>query len=192
MKQALAAAVIASLMMASSAKAEVERYDVKKVEMTLTIDAGRIHTFEVNLNDCDNTFSGVGTSRQGPFGDGAYYYDFAETVTGTYDPATGAITFVASYEGDEPVNSPSDPSFAEVTGVDLTGYVWQSDAPFTTLGYWHSNMFGGEAGSAIYLSNWIVTGGTYKNHGQYVKANKGVDDAAHSCIGMPKVAQSAN
>ena len=26
---------------------------------------------------------------------------------------------------------------------------------------------------------------TYKNHGQYVKAMGGGDDAAHSCIGMP-------
>ena len=25
----------------------------------------------------------------------------------------------------------------------------------------------------------------YKNHGQYVKAMGGGDDAAHSCIGMP-------
>ena len=26
---------------------------------------------------------------------------------------------------------------------------------------------------------------TYKNHGQYVTAMGGGDDAAHSCIGMP-------
>ena len=31
----------------------------------------------------------------------------------------------------------------------------------------------------------VTTTSTYKNHGQYVSAMGGGDDAAHSCIGMP-------
>ena len=31
----------------------------------------------------------------------------------------------------------------------------------------------------------VINTSDYKNHGQYVKAMGGGDDAAHSCIGMP-------
>jgi hypothetical protein len=147
-----------------------------------------------NFNPCDNTYAGVGTSTQGPFEFSQGPYDFYETVEGTFDPATTAFTFIATVTGVEPQN-PADPSFLSATGIDLVGYEWRSDAPFTRRfpddpfpadGTWHSNRFGGEAGSTATLTYWQVTGTKgYRNHGQYVKANKGVDDAAHSCIGMP-------
>ena len=63
------------------------------------------------------------------------------------------------------------------TSVQENGYSWHSTTPGRAI---DSN---GLEFAAIVTQN--LTSSNYKNHGQYVKAMGGGDDAAHWCIGMP-------
>ena len=63
------------------------------------------------------------------------------------------------------------------TSVQENGYSWHSTTPGNAI---DSN---GLEFKAVVTTN--LTESNYKNHGQYVKAMGGGDDAAHSCIGMP-------
>ncbi len=83
-----------------------------------------------------------------------------ETITGSL--VDGNLTFKATYFG----------AFAP-------GYFYSYDGPLT----------GGNAtdsiGQTLPITATFAAITTYANHGAYVSANHNVDDAAHSCIGMP-------
>ena len=81
-----------------------------------------------------------------------------EVVSGTIKG--GVVQFSATYDS-----------------VQENGYSWHSTTPNRAI---DSN---GLEFDAVVTQN--LTSSNYKNHGQYVKAMGGGDDAAHSCIGMP-------
>ena len=62
---------------------------------------------------------------------------------------------------------------------DNTTYSWNYDGP----------LLGGtaqdSAGPSFGVTSTFVRAKTWKNHGEYVAAQGGGSDAAHSCIGMP-------
>lgn len=116
------------------------------------------HDFTITINPCTNTFEGTGKVTANGQGDTAW----TENITGSF----GANSV----------------SFATVPNAGATFRV--TDAPYNTSVVagttWTQNIV------EMMASKPIVTGSTtYKNHGQYVSAVGGGDDAAHSCIGMP-------
>jgi hypothetical protein len=120
-----------------------------------------IHTFKVDrLNPCDGSF--VATSGTRDVG------GVTEAVTGTLKG--DQVAFNAIYTGSD-------------YGSEI-GYKWgtqSSGALGTSIPAWDSI---GTPFSVTVTAN-LTDSTHYKNHGEYVKATGGGDDAAHSCIGMP-------
>ena len=59
--------------------------------MTVALNNGNVHTFEVVLNPCDNSFTGTGVSNQLP------NVFVTETIKGSLN--TGQLSFEATYTG---------------------------------------------------------------------------------------------
>jgi hypothetical protein len=166
----LGIAAVAALVVPSVASADVARYQEQSATFTAVQPAGQVgqfanvwtHTYNVTVNPCDGTFVGEGV-QDGQDQQGVQH--FTETVTGSF--GDGTVTFSA-HRSDN---------------VDFA----LADAPTD--------------GNAITLATsspvvpWVLefkvsppkftNTTTYKNHGQYVSAQGGGADAAHSCIGMP-------
>ena len=85
--------------------------------------------------------------------------EITEVVSGTIKG--GVVQFSATYDS-----------------VQENGYSWHSTTPGRAIDSNGLNFDAIVDTSGLKSSN-------YKNHGQYVKAMGGGDDAAHSCIGMP-------
>jgi hypothetical protein len=164
----LGIAAVAALVVPSVASADVARYQEQSATFTATQPAGQVgqfdnvwtHTYNVTVNPCDGTFKGTGvqTDQQG-------VRFFTEDVTGSF--GDGKVTFSA--HRDDAVefaltDAPTDSTTVTLaTSSPVVPWVLEfkvSPPTFTNTT-------------------------TYKNHGQYVSAQGGGADAAHSCIGMP-------
>ena len=165
----LAIAAIATMAIASSASAGVERYQTQTATFTVTQPAGAVgqwdnvwtHDYEVTVNPCDGTFTGTG-KVYGHDQNGPYAAD--ETIRGTF--ANGSVSLTAT-RTDGLAYSLANAQFGgPVTVATLNEVVpWVIEMKVTKP---------------------IVTNASnFKNHGDYVSSMGGGADAAHSCIGMP-------
>ena len=168
---AVAIAAVASIVVAATASAKVERYQLQTATFTVTQPAGAVgqwnnlwtHTYTVNVNPCDNSFTGTGNvsgqDQNGPF-------SAAETITGTF--ANGKVSLTATRPVDGVVyslaNAPTDNTTVTLATLNVA-VPWIIEMKVTKP---------------------VFTNTTdYKNHGEYVSSQGGGPDAAHSCIGMP-------
>lgn len=117
-------------------------------------------------NPCDGTFTGTGT---------AYPSGIATPTTiAGYSTGTGTIYFTDSY----PVPGQADYVVTVVASIN-------SDGSFAS-GSWSDNYFAGpQSGTVTAGVPVVAAASSWANHGQYVSANGGGADAAHSCLGMP-------
>ena len=119
------------------------------------------HDFKVDVNPCDNTFSGTGKVYDTK-GEDSFTAD--ESITGTFGD-NGSISFTAT----------------RTDGLVFSGVnVNANDVTLGTV----------EGGSPWLLelkaTRPVITNiSTFKNHGEFVKKSDSKNDAAHSCIGMP-------
>lgn len=163
---AVAMAAAAMFTLAATASADVPRYQFQYATLVGNVNNGAfIHTYPdiLKINPCNGEweFGGTGTVTSGSStpGGAGLASSLTETVTGSFDGST--LVFHSIYSG------PYNP-----------GYHWDFTGPLA----------GGAANSGVYSVVWSMTpsaGPTYANHGAYVEAMGGGDDAAHSCIGKP-------
>jgi hypothetical protein len=163
----IAGMAVAMLAIPAVASADVQRHQEQTATFTVNQpkDAtGQFsnvwrHEFKVTVNPCDGTFEGTAPT----YDNGASSPTWTENVTGSF--GNGTVSFV------------TDP-----IGGGATFKV--TDAPFNTTviaeSTWAQNIIEMKSSAPSFKNT-----STYKNHGQYVKAMGGGDDAAHSCIGMP-------
>jgi hypothetical protein len=166
---AAAVAALATMAVASSASAGVERYQTSKGTLTVNLPSlgNLVHTFQVEMNPCDNSFTGAGSSVQ------SIPWPINEKIEGSLKD--GKLSFEATY-GPEAGQFPGWEQFA--------GYKWFTTAPGTAETLTATDSLG----TAPFQAKWTLTSMTtsnYKNHGEYVSSQGGGSDAAHSCIGMP-------
>ena len=168
-KLIIAGMAVAMLAIPAVASADVPRYQTQDATFTVTTPsgAGGLWTtkYKVTNNPCDDTFTGKGVVN-------GLDYDgektFNEDVKGTFN-SDGTVSLTASRD-------PLYVSSWSLTNAPMDGSTETQATTNPTVG-WTVKMkvtapeFGNKS--------------TYKNHGQYVKAMGGGDDAAHSCIGMP-------
>lgn len=151
-------AVAASLALAATASADVPRYQIQTGRLAITLPGyGYVHTYDITVNPCNNTFTGTGS---GDFGGAAEAS--TESITGTL--VNGNLTYTATY----------------LPGGLMPGYVWSYNGP--QAGGTASDSTGLHFGITTAFD---LTASTYKNHGDYVKSSGGGADAAHSCVGLP-------
>ena len=165
---AVAVAAVASLAVIGSASAGVERYQMQSMTITAVQPEGAVgqwqnvwtHTYNVTLNPCDRSISGVGALSGTVNG----FYS-SETIAGQLDG--NAISF---FTADRP------------DGVQYS----LSNAPLdnSTVTLAHSNPVA-PWDLEFKVSATKSNTSNYKNHGDYVSSQGGSSDAAHSCIGMP-------
>jgi hypothetical protein len=165
----MAVAMLSAVVLPSVASADVARHQEQTATFTVNQpkDAtGQFtnvwrHEFKVTVNPCDGTFSGDAPT----YDNGASTPTWTEKVTGSF--GNGTVSFDTI-----PV------------GGGATFHV--EDAPYNTTviadtnGTWTQNIIEMKASAPTFKNT-----SNYKNHGDYVKAQGGGSDAAHSCIGMP-------
>ncbi len=155
---------------AGTASADVARYQLESATFQVTEPADTqnqwttvwTHSYTVTLNPCDNTFTGTAPAQTKT---GGGTEGTGETITGTLGTNSISYTATRTYDGRTwtLTNALYDP-FVNIAVTDPP-----VDWPIL-----------------MKVSRPLITPTTdYKNHGQYVKAQGGGDDAAHSCIGMP-------
>ena len=163
----IAGMAIAMLAIPAVASADVPRHQAQTATFTVNqpkdttgqFDNVWRHEFKVTVNPCDGTFSGVAPT----YDNGASSPTWTENVTGSF--GNGTVSFD--------------------TVPDGGGATFKvTDAPYNTSviaeSTWTQNIIEMKASAPVF-TNFT----NYKNHGEYVKAMGGGDDAAHSCIGMP-------
>jgi hypothetical protein len=155
----LAAAVATAALIPALASADVQRYQGEHATLAVAMpQQGWVHTYKIELNPCDGTFTGTGSSQQTAG-------TTNEAITGTLNNNT--VSFNATY----------------LPGGIFPGYTWgvKSAQLGAQVNYWDA--WGQELPTVSTLSNATFT--TYKNHGDYVSSAGGGADAGHACIGMP-------
>jgi hypothetical protein len=159
---AVAITVVASLAVVASASADVPRYQTQTGTLTVQLDVHPFpHTFNVDVNPCDGSFTGTGVSAQG--------LQVTETIKGSL--IDDQLSFEATYTGDAAAAYPG-----YKWGTTSAGALGASIPGWDTLNtHFHVTASLGD----------LTNSSNYKNHGQYVKAMGGGADAAQSCIGMP-------
>ena len=165
---AVAVAAVATMGVASSASAGVERYQEQTMTITAVQPEGAVgqfnnvwtHTYNVTLNPCDGSFQGVGSveGTNDPFED-------TETITGHL--VGDAVSFTATRNSDHLEYSLTE---APLDGTTVT---LATSLP--------------EVAWVLEFKVDATTTATteFKNHGDYVNQAGDKADAAHSCIGMP-------
>jgi hypothetical protein len=165
---ALAVAAIATMAVVSSASADVARYQTQSMTITAVQPEGAVgqwqnvwtHTYNVTLNPCDGSFSGVG-SLSGTL-NGFYSH---ETITGHLDDGN-TVSFTATRPDGvvySLANAPLDNSTVTLATSNPT-VSWPLE---------------------FKVKEAMGATSNFKNHGEYVSSQGGGSDAAHSCIGMP-------
>ena len=165
---AVAVAVVASMAIVSSASAGVERYQLQEATFTVTQPAGAegqwnnlwMHDYTVKVNPCDGTFTGTGNSP--------------ERIRTARTPPTRR-----SAARSPRTRSVSPRCAAMASSTRLTNAPFGGAVTIATLNVvvpWTIEMK---------VTKPIFNTTNFKSHGEYVSQG-GVDDAAHSCIGMPK------
>ena len=153
---------------ASSASAGVARYQTQSMTITAVQPEGAVgqwtnvwtHTYNVELNPCDGSFSGVGSLR----GHDQRRHNSTETIKGHLDG--DAVSFTAT-RSDGVVYSLSN------APLDNTTVTLATSTPVVP---WDLE---------FKVSATKTNTSNYRNHGEYVSQKGGGADAAHSCIGMP-------
>jgi hypothetical protein len=163
---ALAASLAALAIVPALASADVQRYQMENATLTTTLtNFGFVHTYNIAINPCTDTFGGTGTSYQPTEGGSTN-----ETINGTLNN-DGTVSFTANY----------------LQGGIFPGYQWGvNNAPVdgtTPTDMWDT--FQEQGVHTVSTLSTPVNATTYQNHGQYVSSVGGGADAAHSCIGMP-------
>ena len=164
---AVAVAATAVMALAASASAGVERYQTQSMTITAVQPEGAVgqfqnvwtHTYTVELNPCDGSFSGVG-SLSGTI-NGFYS---TETIAGHLDG--DAISFTANRPDGVEYSLSSAPLDSKTVTLATSSPSVPWDLEF-------------KVGATKRNSS------NYKNHGEYVSQAGNKADAAHSCIGMP-------
>jgi hypothetical protein len=153
----LAGMAVAMLAIPAVASADVPRHQMQTGSITVTLpEYNLVHTFTgVTVNPCED---GKFTGISGTRNVGGV----VEEVSGSIK--NGVVEFNAIYTDS---NYPSE-----------IGYNWHTTGPDRAI---DSN---GLAFDVVTDTSGLKDT-QYRNHGQYVKAMGGGDDAAHSCIGMP-------
>ena len=121
------------------------------------------HDITVKVNPCDNTFVGAGTIT-GAEGENIP----AENVTGSFGNGTVSLSMTRpgqSYSVDLVNGATDGRTVSHPTTSNDNGYVDVIDFKVTAPSFTNTS--------------------SYKNHGEFVKAQADKNDAAHSCIGMP-------
>ena len=165
---AFAVAAVASMAVIASASAGVARYQTQSMTITAVQPKDAVgqwdnvwtHTYNVELNPCDGSFSGVGSLS----GTGSGFYS-DETIAGHLEE--DAVTFTATRLVDGLVYSLSD------APLDNSTVTLATSNPHVS---WPLE---------FKVSKTMGASSNYRNHGEYVAAQGGGSDAAHSCIGMP-------
>jgi hypothetical protein len=141
-------------------------------------------TYTVNVNDAGTHYIHSYTVTPNPCG-----ADF--TGTGQY-PATGTPTFTESSSGSVAGNPApgvgltyTDTYYTPST-TNPTGYTYTFKGTFTDTQGDFTGTISDSLGQNLPATGTVTgTRSTDVNHGQYVSANGGGSDAAHSCVGMP-------
>ena len=166
LKFILLGAALAALAIPSVASADVVRHQEQTATFTVEQPRGATgqfdsiwkHDAKVKVNPCDGTFTGTVNVTDGQSSTTAW----TETIAGSF--------------GDDTI------SFETVPNAGATFKV--VNAPYNTSviaeSTWTQNIIEMKTSKPV-----VKNSSDYKNHGQYVKAMGGGDDAAHSCIGMP-------
>ena len=138
---------------------------------TYNMAIGYGHTYNVVISPCNGGTVDASGWQWGA-GDPAVHNP-DETITATLSADGTMLTFnPAVYVG----------------GWDGSPYSWSGTFPVAGGTFTVTDSNGGVyAGVAITRTSTSVT--TWASHGDYVSSMGGGDDAAHSCIGMPIVAQ---
>ena len=168
-KLILAGMAVAMLAVPAAASADVPRHQEQTATFTVNQpkDAtGQFnnvwrHEFKVTVNPCDGTFKGTAPTYSND--DSAPTW--TENVTGSF--GNGTVSFST-----DPIGGGAT---FKVTGAPMNN---------TTIHNVETTWTANEIEFQI-SPKTIKNTSDYKNHGQYVKAMGGGDDAAHSCIGMP-------
>jgi hypothetical protein len=123
----------------------------------------------ITVNPCNGTVSGTGTANPGVWEN--------STITGFYT-GPNTVEFFVSY-----------PVGLQTNYMVTVLATFNPDGSFS--GTWSDNYSPGpQSGIVTSVAPVSVSFSSYANHGQYVKAMGGGEDAAHSCIGMPIQSQS--
>jgi hypothetical protein len=149
----------------------VARYQMQTTTITAIQPYGEVgqfvnvwtHTYNVTLNPCDSTFTGTGVQT-----DNLNVFYANETITGSFNANTVSYTATRSLDG-------------------LVYSLANAPLDFTTVTLATSNPSVPWALEFKVKATTPVNTTDYKNHGEYVAAQGGGSDAAHSCIGMPIV-----
>ena len=176
---------VAMLVVPAVSSADVQRYQTQTATFTAIQPANEYsqwshlwtRDFTVTTNPCDGTFTGTtvvtGDDANGTF-DSQVPHDTNvpdETVTGKFN-ADGTVTFTVTRVGGAVVWSLTN---AKTGDMGLTAPITVASLNVSTPEPVEFKV------SAPTFSNLS----SYKNHGEFVKAQADKNDAAHSCIGMP-------
>jgi len=167
---AVSIAAIAALAVPALASADVARYQSETATFTTIQPAGQFgqfenvwtHSYKVNVNPCDSTFTGTGVET-GHDQNGPALHN--ETVTGSFN-ADGSISLVNTRDDGVVWSLNHVKTDGSVTLATLIAPAIPSNLEF-------------KATAPV-----ITNSSNYKNHGDYVSSQGGGSDAAHSCIGM--------
>ena len=153
--------------LAATASAGVDRYQTQSMTLTAVQPEGAVgqwtnvwtHTYNVELNPCDGSFSGDGSlsgTINGPYS--------SETITGHFDG--NAVSFTATRPDGVVYSLANAP-------LDNTTVTLATSTPVVPWAL------------EFKVSKTMTPKSNYRNHGDYVSQMGGGADAAHSCIGMP-------
>ena len=164
---AVAVAAVAVMALAATASADVPRYQTQSMTLTAVQPEGAVgqwqnvwtHTYNVELNPCDGSFTGVG-SLSGTIN--GFYSN--ETITGHLDG--NAVSFTAT----RPDGLEYSLSNAPLDNSTVTLATSNPVVPWAL---------------EFKVGKTMTSTSNYRNHGEFVASQGGGSDAAHSCIGMP-------
>ena len=164
---AVAVAAVAVMALAATASADVPRYQTQSMTLTAVQPEGAVgqwqnvwtHTYNVELNPCDGSFTGVG-SLSGTIN--GFYSN--ETITGHLDG--NAVSFTAT----RPDGLEYSLSSAPLDNSTVTLATSNPVVPWVL---------------EFKVGKTMTSASNYRNHGEFVASQGGGSDAAHSCIGMP-------
>jgi hypothetical protein len=139
---------------------------------TYTMALGYGHTYNVVISPCD---SGTVSASGWQWGAGGVpaVHNPDETITATLSADGTMLTF--------------DPA-VYVGGWGGSAYSWSGTFPVAGGTFTVTDSTGATYPGTV-ITRTLTSETTWTNHGDYVSFMGGGDDAAHSCIGMPIVAQ---
>lgn len=126
------------------------------------------HTFDVTMNPCDGSFTGTGSVSGTPSAGDSHGFLSNETITGQRNGDT--ISFTATRVSDGLVTTLNNAPLDGTTVTGLASFPNGSPNPIEVKVKPATNPVWSD----------------FKNHGDYVSQSPDKNDAAHSCIGMPR------